>query len=125
MLHLKRTLPPKPKILRLGNCPIVIRSRNKLPLMRIYLQQFEEETDFVGYPPIQHSTPYSNALQQDQLCSVEQGIKSLLVKEVIVKCEPEEIEFVSSIFTVCRKDSKLQLILNLKKLKTYHQRLLT
>ena len=77
-----------------------------------------EKIEFMGHPPVQHSTPYSNALQQDQLCLVEQEIKSLLEKEVIVKCEPEEIEFVSPIFTVPKKDGKLRLILNLKKLNT-------
>ena len=78
-----------------------------------------EKIEFMSYPPIQHSTPYSsNALQKDQLSLVEQEIRSLLEKEVIVKCEPEEIEFVSPIFTVPKKDGKLRLILNLKKLNT-------
>ena len=63
-----------------------------------------EKIEFMSYPPIQHSTPYSNALQKDQLSLVEQEIRSLLEKEVIVKCEPEEIEFVSPIFTVPKKD---------------------
>ena len=75
--------------------------------------------NFIGHPPVQHSTPYSNALQQDQLCLVEQEIESLLEKEVIVKCEPEKTEFVSPIFTVPKKDGKLRLILNLKKLNTW------
>ena len=77
-----------------------------------------EKIEFMDHPPVQHSTPYSNALQQDQLCLVEQEIESLLEKEVIVKCEPEETEFVSPIFTVPKKDGKLRLILNLKKLNT-------
>ena len=72
--------------------------------------------EFMSYPPIQHSTPCSNALQKDQLSLVEQEIRSLLEKEVIVNCEPEEIEFVSPILP--KKDGKLQLILNLKKLNT-------
>ena len=77
-----------------------------------------EKIGFMSYPPIQHSTPYSNALQKDQVSLVEQEIRSLLDKEVIVMCEPEEIEFVSPIFTVPKKDGKLRLILNLKKLNT-------
>lgn len=77
-----------------------------------------EKIDFVGCPPIQHSTPYSNGLSKDQLYLVEQEIKSLLQKQVIVKRQPEDIEFVSPIFTVPKKDGKLRLILNLKKLNT-------
>lgn len=39
-----------------------------------------EKIDFVGCPPIQHSTPYSNVLPQDQLHLIKQEIESLLQK---------------------------------------------
>ena len=66
----------------------------------------------------QHQYP-ANSISRQHVSLVKQEISSLLSKNVIKVCTHEEGEFISPIFCVPKKDGKIRLILNLKKLNSF------
>ena len=76
-----------------------------------------ETIEFSSHP-IQQSYP-PNFICKDHVTLVEAEICSLKEKEVIVPCDHDLGEFISSIFSVPKKDGNVKLILNLKKLNTF------
>ena len=74
--------------------------------------------NFNGPYPVQHSS-LPNSLPCSEETMIKDAIQTLLNKQVIIKCEPEPIEFVSPIFTISKTDGNIRLILNLKKLNDF------
>ncbi|XP_044179907.1 uncharacterized protein LOC114968520 [Acropora millepora] len=82
------------------------------------LQTIAGETiEFSSYP-IQVSYP-PNSICKDHVALVEADIYSLKEKGVIVPCYHEFGEFISPIFSVPKKDGRVRLIHNLKKLNSF------
>ena len=72
------------------------------------------EIDFTEEPPC---TAYvENRFSKEESLEIEKEIQELIKKEVISICERKEGDFISPIFTRPKKDGKVRLILNLKKL---------
>ena len=69
-------------------------------------------------PPSQVSHP-PNSIPRDHMSLVDKEIKSLQDKGVVASCNHEPGEFISSIFTVPKKDGTVRLILNLKHLNLF------
>ena len=74
--------------------------------------------DFVRHPPFQQSYP-PNGISGDLLSAIKSELRDLLSKGVVIPVEHEDFEFVSSIFCVPKKDDRVRLILNLKKLNSF------
>ena len=74
--------------------------------------------EFISHPPCQQNYP-PNSISGDLLLAIESELKDLLSKGVITPVEHEKFEFVSPIFCVPKKDDKVRLILNLKKLNSF------
>ena len=82
------------------------------------LQTIAGETiEFSSYP-IQVSYP-PNSICKDHVALVEAEIYSLKEKGVIVPCYHEFGEFISPVFSVPKKDGRVRLIHNLKKLNSF------
>ncbi|XP_028415485.1 uncharacterized protein LOC114538507 [Dendronephthya gigantea] len=81
-----------------------------------------EKLNFIEFP-IASSYPL-NSICKEHYSLADAEIKSLLEKRVIIECSHEEGEFISPVFTVPKKDGRVRLILNLKKLnqciQNYH-----
>ena len=76
-----------------------------------------DSLDFVDSPPIRHHA-FSNFTEVEYLAA-QAEVKKLLSKKVIVQCDHEKCEFVSSIFLVPKPDGGYRLILNLKDLNVF------
>ena len=60
----------------------------------------------------------SNNIGKDHSLLAGEEIQNLQLEEVTTECNLEQDEFISPIFTVPKKDTKVRLIINLKKLNT-------
>ena len=58
---------------------------------------------------------FPNSISRDLLSALESELKDLLSKGAVTPVEHKDLEFVSPIFCVPKKDDKVRLILNLKK----------
>ena len=74
--------------------------------------------DFISDPPSNSVCP-TNSISKDHITKIDQEISSLLKKKVIVASSHEPGEYISPIFSVPKKDSKVRLILNLKRLNKH------
>ena len=59
---------------------------------------------------------HESKFSKEETLQIEKEISELAKKGVIVTCDKKEGDFISPIFTRPKKDGKLRLILNLKKL---------
>ena len=82
-----------------------------------------EIIDFINAPPSSSVYP-NNSISKDHVTKIDQEISSLMKKKIIVVSSHEPGEYISPIFSVPKKDNKVRLILNLKRLnehvKSYH-----
>ena len=69
--------------------------------------------EFVSHPAIQQNYP-PNSSSRDLLLAIESELKDLLSKGVVTPVEHEDLEFVSPILCVPKKDDKVRIFLNLK-----------
>ena len=76
-----------------------------------------DKIEFVENPPIRHES-YSK-FSTEEFAAAEIEVQKLLSKKIIVECEHECLEFVSSIFLVPKPDGSFRLILNLKDLNQF------
>lgn len=77
-----------------------------------------EQFEFVSSPP--HQIGYApNSISKEHKSLLDQETADLLQRNIIVACDHEPGEFISPIFIVPKKDGKIRLILNLKKLNMY------
>lgn len=68
-------------------------------------------------PPIQSKLPRENS--KKDFLQLENEIKKLISKKVIVECNPVEGQFLSSYFLIPKKDGSFRFVLNLKKLNSF------
>ena len=69
------------------------------------------------------SFPPQPRLHEHEIAAIDDEVQKLYLKKVITKCEPEEGQFISPVFTRPKKDGTFRMILNLKQLNkeiTYH-----
>lgn len=81
-----------------------------------------DDLEFISDPPLQSSYP-PNSICREHIPLVEKEVSDLKEKNIIVPCTHEVGEFISPVFTVPKKDGKIRLILNLKKLNSYIENL--
>ena len=72
--------------------------------------------EFLAGPIIQKFIPFPIKMSEQEKVAVNLEINKLLKKGVIIECEHENDEFISTIFTRPQKDGNLRMILNLKQL---------
>ena len=77
-----------------------------------------EIIDFISDPPSNSVCP-TNSISKDHITKIDQEISSLLKKKVIVASSHKPGEYISPIFSLPKKDSKVRLILNLKRLNEH------
>ena len=68
---------------------------------------------FINEPPSQYVMP-TNSIAKEHNSKMEEEITNLIKRQVIVKCEHVQGEFLSPIFSVPKTNGKICLILNLK-----------
>ena len=74
--------------------------------------------EFVSHPPSQGRSP-SNSISGTLLPDVRNDLQSLLSKGVITFSQRENLQYVSPIFCVPKKDNRVRLILNLRRLNSF------
>ena len=77
-----------------------------------------EIIDFISDQPSNSVCP-ANSISKDHITKIDQEISTLLKKKVIVASSHEPGEYISPIFSVPKKDNKVRLILNLKRLNEH------
>ena len=82
------------------------------------MYEIGDTIEFVSEPPAQQHYP-SNSISGALLPELQKEIKDLLSKGVITPSQREDFEYVSPIFCVPKKDNKVRLILNLKRLNSF------
>ena len=60
-----------------------------------------------------------NSVSRENIEKVDNEIKSLLQKVVVVRSEHEDGEFISPVFSIPKSDGNIRLILNLKEFNKY------
>ena len=116
--HLISHLRLKVQSFRAGQVSLFYEKWMQLTSDPHILQTIAGETiEFSSYP-IQLSYP-PNSICKDHVALVEAEIYSLKEKGVIVPCYHEFGEFISPIFSVPKKDGRVRLIHNFKKLNSF------
>ena len=77
-----------------------------------------DTVEFVCEPPAQQRYPL-NSISGALLPELQKEIKDLLSKGVITPSQREDSEYFSPIFCVPKKDNRVRLILNLKRLNSF------
>ena len=77
-----------------------------------------EKIEFDTVPPLQTVLP-QNSVSRELKEKVDNEIKSLFQKGVVVRSEHEDGEFISPVFSVPKSDGNIRLILNLKEFNKY------
>ena len=104
------SLPPAG---RLAHCTRVWASITSDPWVLSAVKGYALELD---HQPHQVHAPYQRALSSEAERTLDLEVGKLLDKKAVVRVEPSPGQFVSSVFTVPKKDGSQRLVVNLKPL---------